>query len=90
MVQNDNVPLLQMKTVEVVKGIFGVHDIVKYDESCSLGLLLITDSYLSDAAVPAKEVVEVVPCDLVVQILDKQYPVCAWRQFGLLQLSGKE
>ena len=43
-----------------------IHDVVEYYERRSLRLLFVPDAYLSDAAVAAEKVVQVLARDLIV------------------------
>lgn len=58
-----------------------IHNIIKYHKGGSFCLLLIPYAYLPDAAIPSKEVVQVFPSDLVVQVFDEEYTIGTWRQF---------
>jgi hypothetical protein len=60
-----------------------VHHVVKHNKSCTLCLLLISYPNLTYAAITSKQVVQILASDLVIQILDKQYSVGAWRKFCL-------
>ena len=48
-----------------------IHYIVENDKGGALCLGFITKSYLTNAAVPPEELVEIVASDLVVEIFDK-------------------
>lgn len=58
-----------------------IHDVVKHDKRGPLGLWFISHSYLTYAAVAAKEVVQVLTGDLVVEVLDEQDAIRARREF---------
>ena len=60
-----------------------VHDVVEYYERCPFCLWFVPDAYLSDAAVAAEKVIQVLARDLIVQILDEEYAVGAGWQLGL-------
>lgn len=60
-----------------------VHYIVKDDKCGALSLGFISQTYLTNGAVPPEKLVEVVAGDLVIEIFDKQNPICAWRQLRL-------
>ena len=105
MIKHDDVALLQMEAVQVVKGVFGlfiricqpihdgemrmpdektyIHHILKYYERGTLRLLLVSDSYLSYAAIAPKEIVEVLSRNLIVQVLDEKNTVRTRGKLGL-------
>lgn len=104
MVQNDNVTLLKMESVEVVQSVLGltgrqlvgpstevcytyVHHVIKYNESCASSLLFRPNADLTNTAISPKQVVQIFARDLVVEILDEEYPICTWRQFCLNNIS---
>lgn len=60
-----------------------VHHVVKDDKCGALCLGFIPQAYLTNGAVPPEELVEIIASDLVVEVFDKQDPVCAWRQLRL-------
>lgn len=69
-----------------------VHHIVKYNERCTLCFWFIPDTNLPNAPVATEEVIEVFASDLVVEVLDKEDAVGAWRKLclGVLaETSGK-
>lgn len=60
-----------------------IHHVVKNDKRRPTTLLLVADTYLADAAIPSEQIVQVFPSDLVIQIFDKEDPVCTRREFRL-------
>ena len=60
-----------------------IHHVIEHNERGPLCFLLITDPNLANTPVPSEQVVQVFACNLVVQVLDEEYPVRAWGQFGL-------
>ena len=60
-----------------------VHYIVKDDKCCTLCLGFISQTYLTNTAVPSEKLVEVVASDLIIEILYKQDPICTWRELRL-------
>lgn len=100
MIQYNDVPLLQVEAVQVIKSILSlvsgqtlsdyatsagthIHHVVKDDECSPLCFRLTTNPNLANAPIPSEQVVEILACDLVIQVLDEQDPVCAGWQFGL-------
>lgn len=67
----------------MISGKTYVHYIVENDKCGAFRLLFISYSYLAYAAITPKEVVQIFPSNLVVQILDKKYSIGTWGQFGL-------
>ncbi len=65
-----------------------VHHVIENNKRSPLCLLLITNTNLANAPVPSEQVVQVLAGDLVVQVLHKEYPVRAGRQFRL-EMRGK-
>ena len=65
-----------------------IHNIVKHHKCGAPRLLLVSNTNLADAAVPAKEVIQVLARNLVVEILDKEDPVGPWRQLGLQRVQN--
>lgn len=61
-----------------------VHHIVKDDKCGALRLGFTPKAYLTNGPVPPEEFVEVVAGDLVIEIFDKQDPVCARGQLRLI------
>ena len=60
-----------------------IHDVVEYYERGSLCLGLVPDAYLPDAPVTPEKVVQVLACNLIIQVLDEKYAVGPGRQLGL-------
>ena len=58
-----------------------IHHVVEDDKRSALCFLLIANAYLANAPIPSKQVVQVLACDLVVQVLDKQDPIRTRREF---------
>ena len=52
-----------------------IHDVVEYYKRGSLCLGLVPDAYLPDAPVTPEKVVQVLACNLIVQVLDEEYAV---------------
>lgn len=48
-----------------------VHHVVKHYKRCALGLLLVPYSNLAYTSIACKQVIQVLPGDLVIQVLDK-------------------
>jgi hypothetical protein len=55
-----------------------VHYIVKDDKGSTLSFLFISQTYLTNTAVPPEKLVEIVAGDLIVEIFYEQDPICAW------------
>ncbi len=64
-----------------------IHHVIEYNVCSPLCFLLITDPNLANTPVPSEQVIQVFACDLVVQVLDEQNPICAWRQLRLIHMS---
>lgn len=57
-----------------------IHHVIIYNERGPLRLRLVAQSYLANAAVPPKEIVQVLAGNVVIQILDEQNAVGAcWK-----------
>ena len=61
-----------------------IHDILENNESRAFGFWLIPYSQLTYASISSEQFVQVVPGDLIVEILDKKNPVGTRRKLGLL------
>ena len=60
-----------------------IHDVLENNESSAFGFWLIPYSQLTYASISSEQFVQVVPRDLIVQILDKKNPVGTRRKLGL-------
>ena len=60
-----------------------IHNIVKHNKCGATSLLLVADTNLTNAAVSSKEIIQVLACYLVVQVLYEQDSVGTWRQLSL-------
>lgn len=62
-----------------------IHHVVKDHERSSLRFCVVPNTYLSYTTIPTEKIVQVVPCDIVGQIFNEEYPVRAWRKLALVK-----
>ena len=60
-----------------------VHHVVVDDESCASGGDIVAESYLTNAAVATKELIQVFAFDIVVEVFDEEDTVRACRKLCL-------
>ena len=72
MIRTNNVSFHQVETIQTRNRIFRIIGLLVHDERSATRLLRCAEADLSDGPIPPKQLIQISPMDVIVEIFDKQ------------------